>query len=245
FESADNRDKWRAWNADVAGAFGDYMIIQSLDNLDSIGARTPPIGEYVEPGETYTLSWEASYHYPQDMRTDFTYMFVMNLADGTYSTVIPTPTSEIISTENNVNYRKYTTTFVMPNVSDKSTIIIGTRVNSVGNTVHFRIRNTKLEKGNVASPFKTSFSMLEQRADSIAMQVDDQESRIRNFTVDLDGIAGTVADIEGDMVKQSSLEITPDYAQIGSMRIDGDTVGSMLRVSPDGIDAVAEAMRLS
>src|SRR5699024_2835149 len=46
-------------------------------------------------------------------------------------------------------------------------------------------------------------------------------------------------------LKQSELEITPDYAQIGSMRIDGDTVGSMLRVSPDGIDAVAEAMRLS
>src|SRR5699024_8670677 len=63
--------------------------------------------------------------------------------------------------------------------------------------------------------------------------------------VDLEGITGTVADIEGDMVKQSSLEITPDYAQIGSMRIDGDTVGSLLRVSPSGIDAVAEAMRLS
>src|SRR5699024_3915715 len=91
----------------------------------------------------------------------------------------------------------------------------------------------------------SSYSMLEQRADSIALQVDDQESRIRNFTVDLEGITGTVADIEGDMVKQSSLEITPDYAQIGSMRIDGDTVGSLLRVSPSGIDAVAEAMRLS
>src|SRR5699024_11671265 len=75
----------------------------------------------------------------------------------------------------------------------------------------------------------SSYSMLEQRADSIALQVDDQESRIRNFTVDLEGITGTVADIEGDMVKQSSLEITPDYAQIGSMRSEERRVGKECR----------------
>src|SRR5699024_3957178 len=110
---------------------------------------------------------------------------------------------------------------------------------------YVRFGKPKLELGTIASPFETSYSMLEQRADSIALQVDDQESRISNFTVDLDGIMGRVGDIEGDYIKQSSLEVTPDYAQIGSMRIDGDTVGSLLRVSPTGIDMVAEAMRLS
>src|SRR5699024_11995647 len=36
----------------------------------------------------------------------------------------------------------------------------------------------------------------------------------------------------GDMVKRASLEITQDNVQFGSMRMDGDTVGSLLRVSP-------------
>src|SRR5699024_1001270 len=80
---------------------------------------------------------------------------------------------------------------------------------------------------------------------SIALQVADQESRSSNFTVVLGGTMGRVGDIEGDYIKQSSLESTQDYAQIGSMRIDGDPVGSLLRVTPSGIDAGAEAMRLS
>ena len=82
----------------------------------------------------------------------------------------------------------------------------------------------KLEKGGSATPFMNALSRVEQLADSYSVQV---------------------AELDGTYLKQSELKITPEYAQIGSMRIDGDTVGSMLRVSPDGIDAVAEAMRLS
>src|SRR5699024_7177167 len=82
----------------------------------------------------------------------------------------------------------------------------------------------KLEKGDSATPFMNALSRVEQLADSFSVQV---------------------AELDGTYLKQSELEITPDYAQIGSMRIDGDTVGSMLRVSPDGIDAIASAMRLS
>src|SRR5699024_3977586 len=82
----------------------------------------------------------------------------------------------------------------------------------------------KLEKGDSATPFMNALSRVEQLADSFSVQV---------------------AELDGTYLKQSELEITPEYAQIGSMRIDGDTVGSMLRVSPDGIDAIASAMRLS
>src|SRR5699024_11090088 len=80
----------------------------------------------------------------------------------------------------------------------------------------------KLEKGDTATPMMNALSRVEQLANSVSI---------------------AVTELDGDYLKQSELEITPDYAQIGSMRIDGDTVGSMLRVSPDGIDAVAEAMR--
>src|SRR5699024_11000794 len=82
----------------------------------------------------------------------------------------------------------------------------------------------KLEKGNSATPFMNALSRVEQLADSYSVQI---------------------SELDGTYLKQSELEITPDYAQIGSMRIDGDTVGSLLRVSPTGIDMVAEAMRLS
>src|SRR5699024_5768091 len=40
-------------------------------------------------------------------------------------------------------------------------------------------------------------------------------------------------------------QIVPDYVQLGSQRLDGSNIGSLLRVSPTGIDMVAEAMRLS
>src|SRR5699024_10423302 len=130
----------------------------------------------------------------------------------------------------------------------------------------------KLEEGSSATPFMNALSRVEQLADKVSIAVaeidgsyvtqselsvvsdsvdalvsktDGHDSQIGNLSVSYDNISGTVSDIEGDMVKQSSLDITSEYAQIGSMRIDGDTVGSLLRVSPSGIDAVAEAMRLS
>src|SRR5699024_8279509 len=46
-------------------------------------------------------------------------------------------------------------------------------------------------------------------------------------------------------LSQSDIKIRPEYAQLGSQRLDGDNIGSILRVSPTGIDMVAEAMRLS
>src|SRR5699024_121939 len=58
-------------------------------------------------------------------------------------------------------------------------------------------------------------------------------------------IALQVQDMDGTYLRQSEIDIRPEYVQLGSQRFDGDTVGSLLRVSPSGIDAVAEAMRLS
>src|SRR5699024_924185 len=176
----------------------------------------------------------------------FNYMYILNVGDNNTSYRLDAPEYEIVGTGYNAVYRRYQLTFIMPdNIKPESRILFGTHTVASGIDAFFRFRHPKLETGTIASPFETSYSMLEQRADSIALQVDDQESRMSNFTVDLDGIMGRVGDIEGDYIKQSSLEITPDYAQIGSMRIDGETVGSMLRVSPDGIDAIASAMRLS
>src|SRR5699024_1362635 len=250
FKSSEARDEWYEWGLSnqqkYGGRFNDYAIVGNRNSSSNIGIVSPEIGEYVIPGEQYTLSWEASTHYPATTDIAFNYMYIINVGDNNTSYRLDAPEYEIVGSSYNVVYRRYQLTCIMPdNIKPESRILFGTHTVASGIDAFFRFRHPKLETGTIASPFETSYSMLEQRADSITLQVDDQESRIRNFTVDLDGIAGTVADIEGDMVKQSTIEITSDYAQIGSMRIDGDTVGSMLRVSPSGIDAVAEAMRLS
>src|SRR5699024_1624621 len=40
-------------------------------------------------------------------------------------------------------------------------------------------------------------------------------------------------------------QIVPDYVQLGSQRLDGSNIGSLLRVSPTGIDMITERMTLN
>ena len=82
----------------------------------------------------------------------------------------------------------------------------------------------KLEIGEKATPMLNAISHIEQFANKISMRVQE---------------------LDGDFLSQSDITVRPEYAQIASLRIDGDTIGSFLRVSPTGIDAVAEAMRVS
>ena len=48
-----------------------------------------------------------------------------------------------------------------------------------------------------------------------------------------------------DFLQMSELKITPGYWQLGSTRIDGDSVSSVLRGSPDSIDAIVSEMNLT
>src|SRR5699024_6916060 len=81
------------------------------------------------------------------------------------------------------------------------------------------------EVGNRATPYHNSFSNLTQRADELMLAVQ--------------GIG------EQGFLNQSDIVMRPDYVQLGLQRLDGSNIGSLLRVSPTGIDMVAEAMRLS
>src|SRR5699024_1430670 len=85
--------------------------------------------------------------------------------------------------------------------------------------------NVKLEVGDKATPMLNAISRFEQLADKVAIQVQG---------IDV-----------SEFLSQSDIQIVPDYVQIGSQRLDGSNIGSLLRVSPTGIDMVAEAMRLS
>ena len=48
-----------------------------------------------------------------------------------------------------------------------------------------------------------------------------------------------------DFLQTSELKITPGYWQLGSTRIDGNSVSSVLRGSPDSIDAIVSQMNLT
>lgn len=78
---------------------------------------------------------------------------------------------------------------------------------------------------------------------------EDTEAKITKVSSDLEveagRIEGLVTDISKDYVKQSSVKVTSDRVTIGSTVVNGSTIGSVLSVSPTGIDAVADAMRLS
>src|SRR5699024_10224975 len=116
-------------------------------------------------------------------------------------------------------------TFVASENSDKARLLIGTRVKTNGTSATFYFKQPKLEVGNRATPYHNSFSNLTQRADEVMLAVR--------------GIG------EQGFLNQSDSVMRPDYVQLGSQRLDGSNIGSLLRVSPTGIDMVAEAMRLS
>ena len=82
----------------------------------------------------------------------------------------------------------------------------------------------KLEKGDTATPMINALSRIEQIADKINM---------------------TVVELDGTYLKQTDFELTPNYWQLGAMRIGAEDVSSVLRGSPDAIDAVVSNFNLT
>lgn len=59
------------------------------------------------------------------------------------------------------------------------------------------------------------------------------------------GSATAYARSPEDFLQMSELKITPEYWQLGSTRVDGESVSSVLRGSPDSIDAIVSEMNLT
>src|SRR5699024_6939523 len=87
-----------------------------------------------------------------------------------------------------------------------------------------RIR-MRLEKGPTATPMMNAISNTAQWSNKTSSAVQS--------------IAG------GDVLTPSDLTITPDYWQLGTKRVDADTVASVLRGTPGSIDAIVDEMNLT
>lgn len=83
---------------------------------------------------------------------------------------------------------------------------------------------TKLEKGAASTPIINALSRIEQIADKINM---------------------TVVELDGTYLKQTDFQLTPNYWQLGAMRIGAEDVSSVLRGSPDALDAVVSNFNLT
>src|SRR5699024_9075633 len=119
---------------------------------------------------------------------------------------------------------QYELTFTAHHSDNNAAILFGTNAQS-GQDNWFFMSYPKLEVGEVSTPYHNAFSNITQRADELMLAVQG---------IDTSGF-----------LSQSDIQIVPDYVQLGSQRVDGSNIGSLLRVSPTGIDMVAEAMRLS
>ena len=225
FTKSDNINQWWGWGTSNVGIYEDYMIVRNTNSSSNIAMRSSQLMDYVIPGETYTISWQAGMLHSQNhlLYDTFDYLFIWGTPNGNIS--LPSPTRRLISSDSIQNLYEYKLTFTMPSIYPTSRILIGTYTKQTGADVTYRFRYPKIELGSVATPYHNAFSGLTQRADEMMLAVQ--------------GIG------EQGFLNQSDIVLRPDYVQIGSQQIDGDSIASLLRVSPTGIDIVADALRLS
>ena len=228
FVNPENIERWADRAAPLMTKHGDeWLQVRSTNSLALIGAESPKIPDKIISGETYTISWEAFFNISSErINHDFTYTFVLYSNSDNQSLPRPTlkETKNVTVAGTVRTVYVYEITFTANNTDNNASILFGTNCNS-GEDIRFFMRYPKLEVGTVSTPYFNAFSNLSQRADEISLSVQG---------IDMSGL-----------LSQSDIEIVPDYVQIGSQRLDGSNIGSLLRVSPTGIDMVAEAMRLS
>lgn len=216
---------WESLRADAHWVLNNEWIrVRATESVARtyLGTYSPTFE--VIRGETYTVSFEAFAHAGDNADDRINYSFVTNndfMSVGLSTFMTRKPISSVAGTTTYL----HTATFTAPSTTNKARLLIGTRVETNGTTATFYFKHPKVEVGNRATPYRNAFSNLTQRADEMMLAVQG---------IDTSGF-----------LSQSDIIIRPEYAQIGSQRLDGSNIGSLLRVSPTGIDMVAEALRLS
>ena len=217
------------WDRSLSNATGtsyvDWMQITHTDSPRSyIGVYSPEFE--IEAGQSYTFTFESWENGSDSSNTSgmMDYVFIVG-DDITNTGIYSSNNRSSIGTINGATIYRNDMKFTASESSKQAQVLLGTRVTTTGQHSTFRFRNPKLEVGARATPYHNAFSNLSQRADELSLAVQG---------IDVSGF-----------LSQSDIQIVPDYVQLGSQRIDGSNIGALLRVSPTGIDAVAEAMRLS
>lgn len=228
FINADNITQWTGRMSPLLTKHGDeWLQVRNTNSVGYLAVDSPKIPDKITAGETYTLSWESFFNIsPTRIDYNFSYMFVnysnaSNQAIGKPKLVRIRPTT-VAGVVRDVYI--YELTFIANNSDNSAAIIFGTQ-SEVGTDIRFFMRYPKLELGGIATPYFNSFSGLTQRADEMLLVVQ--------------GVG------EEGYLTQNDFTLTNDYWQLGSQRIDGDSIASVLRGTPNSIDAIVDQMNLT
>lgn len=225
-QDIDSRLMWDLSLVNSTGSsYTDWMAARhTVAPRSYIGVRSPEFE--VVAGESYVLTFESWENGNDSANTSglMDYIFLVS-SDAPNQTLWSLNNRKAIGTINGATIYRNEIKFTANSSTKTARVLIGTRVITQGQDSIFRFRQPKLEMGVQATPYNNAFSNITQRADNIMLAIQ--------------GIG------EQGFLNQSDIVLRPDYVQIGSQQIDGDSIASLLRVSPTGIDIVADALRLS
>ena len=105
------------------------------------------------------------------------------------------------------------------------------------------LRATKKELEGVdgrVSATEASLTVQDEKISGLVSATDGHSEKIAGIEADADTIKQSVSDISKDYVKQSSVKVTSDRVTIGSTVVNGDTLSSVISVSPTAIDLISD-----
>lgn len=167
---------------------------------------------------THTLSFIGRTSIPWNTSGLFTYTYLINENGNNIHLGRADATQSIDETR-----VRHTWNIDVP-FTGNARVLIGTTKSQAGILGRMSFSEPKLERGSERTPFLNAFSNIEQLANKIALQVQD---------------------LDGEYLSQSDLQITPNYWQLGATRIGPENVSSVLRGSPDALDAVVSNFNLT
>lgn len=171
--------------------------------------------EEITEGGQYTLSFQAKTH--ANINFNYNYTYIINPNGTNHHLGIWTNRKHIRD-----NIYLYEWTFDAE-WTGAARVLIGSTT-TAGTDASIRFKEPKLERGSKRTPFLNAFSNIEQLANKIALQVQE---------------------LDGEFLTQSDIRIESGYVQLGSQRLGDDQLASILRVSPNSINAITDNLNLT
>lgn len=218
--SADSTAYWTSWNAaNITSRWidecGEY-VIRSTSSGSILGVQSETFD--VIAGEELTFSMVGRTSLNWNSNSSFSYTYLVN-ESGSNQFLGSANEQQAID-----GSRRRSTWRFSANFTGKARILIGTYRLNANEDARFSFKEPKLERGSERTPVLNAFSNIEQLANKIALQVQD---------------------LDGEYLSESDLQITPNYWQLGATRIGPENVSSVLRGSPDAIDAIVSKFNLT
>src|SRR5699024_9919082 len=194
-----HRRQWEQNYVNVTGSsYVDWFRVRNTDSHTYIAVRSTEFS--IVEGEVYTASFEAWENGDDSKNTsgEMDYTFITSVGNNSISSQGLGKSRKRIGSINGADIYKYVFTFTAPYTVDNARLLVGTRTNGSGLDASFRFKAPKVEKGDRATAFHTSFSTFQQTVDEMSL---------------------TVQEIDGNAITESEVFVGTSGVQIGSTYI--------------------------